>query len=493
MKLKDLLKDIDFSCNKDFDTIENIEVEDVYYNSSKARENGIFVALVGETTDGHKYIDDAYENGSRIFLISQEVDLPSDSIKILVKNTRSALSHISANLFKNPSKELKVIGITGTKGKTTTSNYIKAIFEASGHKTGIIGTNGVFYGDVKEDTKNTTPESYEIQKILRKMIDSNVECVVMEVSSGGLKMNRVDDIEIDLGIFTNISKDHIGPKEHPDFQDYLDSKAKLFKIAKHGIVNLDDKQSSYIIENATCDITTFSIEKDSDFQAEDIRLSENIKTLGSSFRCVTRDGDVDYQISSPGIFSIYNALLSIAASRHFGIDHKTIQDVLKDINVSGRVEVLPILDYASVVLDFAHNGVSLQNIVETLKHYNPKRLICLVGSVGNRSLLRRKELGDIAAKECDICILTSDNPDFEDPMKIIDEMAESFIDSDCVLIKEADRKEAIIRGINILEKDDILLLAGKGHENYQIIEGKEVYFSDKETAIKAANELLGKR
>lgn len=493
MKLKDLLKDIDFSCNKDFDTIENIEVEDVYYNSSKARENGLFVALVGETTDGHKYIDDAYENGSRIFLISQEVDLPSDSIKILVKNTRSALSHISANLFKNPSKELKVIGITGTKGKTTTSNYIKAIFEASGHKTGIIGTNGVFYGDVKEDTKNTTPESYEIQKILRKMIDSNVECVVMEVSSGGLKMNRVDDIEIDLGIFTNISKDHIGPKEHPDFQDYLDSKAKLFKIAKHGIVNLDDKQSSYIIENATCDITTFSIEKDSDFQAEDIRLSENIKTLGSSFRCVTRDGDVDYQISSPGIFSIYNALLSIAASRHFGIDHKTIQDVLKDINVSGRVEVLPILDYASVVLDFAHNGVSLQNIVETLKHYNPKRLICLVGSVGNRSLLRRKELGDIAAKECDICILTSDNPDFEDPMKIIDEMAESFIDSDCVLIKEADRKEAIIRGINILEKDDILLLAGKGHENYQIIEGKEVYFSDKETAIKAANELLGKR
>lgn len=493
MKLKNLLKDIDFSLDGDFEKIKDLEVEDIAYNSKQAKENLLFVALVGETVDGHKYIEEAYKKGSRIFVVSKEVDLPKDSVKILVKNTREALSHMSSNLFYNPSKEIKIIGITGTKGKTTTSNYIKSILEAAGHKTGIIGTNGVFYGDEKQQTKNTTPESYETQKILRDMVENKVEFVVMEVSSGGLKMKRVDDIEIDLGIFTNITKDHIGPKEHPDFEDYLHSKAKLFKLAKHGIINLDDEHSSYMIEGANCPIVTFSIEEDSDFKAEDISLSEDIKKLGSSFTCVTRDGKTSYEISSPGIFSIYNALLSIAAAKHFGIEDPIIQGVLRDVSVSGRVEILPILDYASVVLDFAHNEVSLKNIVDTLKHYKPNRLICLIGSVGNRSILRRKELGDIAAKECDVCILTSDNPDFEDPMKIINEMAESFVGSDCVLIKEADRKEAIKKGINILEENDILLLAGKGHENYQIIEGKEVYFSDKETAIEAANELVGRQ
>lgn len=493
MKLKDLLKDIDFTSDKKIEEINKIEIEDICYDSKKAGENIMFTALLGETTDGHNYIKSAYEKGSRVFLISREVDLPVDAVKILVKNTRKVLSHISSNLYNHPSKELKIIGITGTKGKTTTSNYIRAIFEAAGYKTGIIGTNGVFYGDVQLETVNTTPESYEIQKILRAMIEEDVKFVVMEVSSGGLKMNRVDDIEIDLGLFTNISKDHIGPKEHPDFEDYMHSKAKLFKLAKHAIINIDDKHSAYMIDNATCGITTISSEVDSDFRAKDIELSGNIKTLGSSFTCVSEDGAIDYKISSPGMFSIYNALLSIAAARHFKIEHSTIKDVLKDVNVSGRVEILPLLDYASIVLDFAHNEVSLKNIVDTLNHYNPKRLICLIGSVGNRSILRRKELGDVAASECDVCILTSDNPDFEDPMKIINEMSESFSDSDCILIKEADRKQAIIRGINMLEEDDILLLSGKGHENYQIIEGEKVYFSDKETAEEAAKDLLNRK
>ncbi|MGO1469768.1 MAG: UDP-N-acetylmuramoyl-L-alanyl-D-glutamate--2,6-diaminopimelate ligase [Tissierella sp.] len=490
MKLKELLKDIKFSSNMNLSEIEDINIKDIAYNSMSAKVDYIFVAIVGETVDGHKYIDSAYENGARVFVVSKDMDLPKGSVKILVNDTRFVLSKMSSNLFGNPSKELKVIGITGTKGKTTTSNYIKAILEKAGFSAGIIGTNGVFYGEIKEESKNTTPESYELQRILRQMVVYGMKFVVMEVSSGGLKMNRVDHISFDLGIFTNISRDHIGPKEHPDFKDYLDSKVKLFKLAKHGIINKDDKHAGYIIDNAKSTIDTFSIYKKSDFKAVDIKLSQDIKHLGSSFICKTDNEKDSYKIASPGTFSIYNSLASIVTARYFEIDYGTIKNVLKDVNVSGRVELLPILDYASVVLDFAHNEVSLKNIIETLKEYKPNRLICLIGSVGNRSFLRRKEMGDIAARECDVCILTSDNPDYEDPMQIIDEMSESFRGSNCLLIKEADRKEAIKKGINILKKDDLLLLAGKGHETYQLIEGEKRYFNDKEVAINAAKELL---
>lgn len=493
MKLRNLFKDIEFSSNMEVAKLDKIEIQDISYNSRNVKENHVFVAIDGETTDGHKYIDHAYENGARVFVVSKDVDVPSDSIKILVKDTRKVLSKISANLFNNPSKELKIIGITGTKGKTTTSNYIKAILTGSGFATGIIGTNGVFYGREKEELENTTPESYELQRILRQMVDSGMQFVVMEVSSGGLKMNRVEDIDFDLAIFTNISRDHIGPKEHPDFEDYLHSKAQLFKLAKHGIINKDDKHSQYIIHNASCTIETFSIYKESDFQAMDIKLSRNIKHLGSSFICKTDNEEYSYKISSPGSFSVYNALVSIAATRYFGIDHTVIRNILKSINVSGRVELLNVLDYASVVLDFAHNEVSLKNIIETLKEYKPNRLICLVGSVGDRSFSRRKEIGDIVAKECDVCILTSDNPGYEDPMQIINQISESFVGSDCLLIKEADRKEAIKKAINMLEENDILLLAGKGHETYQLIKGEKIYFSDKEAAIEAGGQLLASK
>lgn len=490
MKVKNLLKDLRFETNVSLGEIENLEIKDVAYNSNKAGDKIVFVALEGESTDGHRYIDMAYDKGSRIFIVSKEVELAGDCIKILVKDTRLALSKISNNLFHKPSEKMKIIGITGTKGKTTTSNYIKAILEEAGHKTGIIGTNGVFYGHIKEETINTTPESYEIQRILRAMLEKKIEFVVMEVSSGGLKMNRVEDIEFDLAIFTNISRDHIGPREHPDFEDYLDCKSKLFKLAKHGYINIDDKYGQYIIDNSDSNIGTFSIEKNSDFKAEDIEFSKSINSLASSFKCKTKDGLDDFKISSPGIFTIYNALASIAAASYFGIDFNVINKAFENINVSGRAEVLPILDYASVVLDFAHNEVSLRNIVETLKAYKPNRLVCLVGSVGGRTIIRRKGMGDVAAAECDVCILTSDNPDFEDPIKIIDEMSESFTKSDCLLIKEVDREKAIIKAINLLKKNDILLLAGKGHEEYDLVKGEKLYFSDKEVAISAAAEIM---
>lgn len=489
MKLSHILNEVSFTSNKDWDQIKDIEVQDISYNSKRCHKDYIFVAIKGETTDGHNYINSAYEKGARVFVISDDVSIPSDGIKIFVEDSRLALSKISSNFFRNPSKDLTVIGITGTKGKTTTSNYLKTILQNAGYSTGVIGTNGVFYNGIQEDTNNTTPESYELQRILRNMVDNEVEYVAMEVSSGGLMMNRVEDVDFDVAIFTNISYDHIGPKEHPSFAHYLDCKSKLFSLAKHGIINMDDNYANYIIENAKCSIDTFSIENPSDLQAIDIDVYKSMDHLGSKFTCKTKTNTMEYEICSPGVFSIYNALAVIATSKYFKIADPIIKDTLKKVKVEGRVELLPVLDYASVIVDYAHNGISLQSLLNTLKEYNPNRLICLIGSVGKRTKLRRKELGDIAAKECDICILTSDNPDTEDPMNIINEMAKSFIDSNCQVIKEPDREKAIRKAIKIAEEGDIIVLAGKGHENYQLINGEKVYFSDKETAIRAAKDL----
>ncbi len=489
MRLEDVFNGVSLTSNKNWEEIKDIEVEDISYNSENCKEDYIFVAIKGETEDGHKYVKDAYKKGTRIFVVNRDVYLPEDSIKIFVDNSRKVLSKISANYFNHPSKELKVIGITGTKGKTTISNYTKAVLDNSGFSTGVIGTNGIFYNDVEETTYNTTPESYELQRTLRNMLDNGVQYVAMEVSSSGLMMDRVADVDFDLAVFSNISHDHIGPKEHPTFEHYLESKAKLFKLAKHGIVNIDDKYGKDIIDRAKCSIDTFSIKNDSDLQAVDIKLSDTIDYLGSDFICKTKTGKFKCSVCSPGIFSVYNALAVIAISIYLGIDRDIILDTLKNVKVNGRVEVLPILDNVSVILDYAHNSISLENILSTLKDYNPNRLICLIGSIGKRAKLRRRELGDIAAKNCDICFLTSDNPDSEDPMNIINEMAESFRGSNCKVIKEPDRERAINIAIEIAKEGDIVLLAGKGHEEYQLINGKRVYFSDRETAIKAAKRL----
>lgn len=489
MKLEEILKEVNFTSNKKWDEIKDIEIQDISYNSMSCAKDYIFVAIQGETTNGHKYIDKAYEKGVRVFIISEDVLLPDDGIKIFVKDSRVALSKISSNYFNNPSKDLTVIGITGTKGKTTTANYIKTVLQDAGYNTGIIGTNGIFYNNIEEATKNTTPESYEIQRILRNMVDNGVKYVTMEVSSGGLMMSRVEDIDFDIAIFTNISHDHIGPKEHPSFEHYLDCKSKLFSLAKHGIVNIDDSCANYIIENAKSTIETFSIEQPSDLQAINIKKHKSIDHLGSKFTVKRKTQNMEYEISSPGIFNIYNSLAVISVCQYLKVEYRTIKNSLKNVSVCGRVELLPILDYATVIVDFAHNGVSLQSLLTTLKEYEPNRLICVIGSVGGRVIMRRKEIGDIAAEECDICILTSDNPDTEDPMNIINQMAKSFIGSSCEVIKEPDREKAIREAIRIAEKGDMVILAGKGHETYQLINGEKIYFNDKEAAVRAARDL----
>lgn len=493
MNLLNVMDGIKFICNYDLNKLSNIYIKDIAYNSNKARKDYIFVCIEGETLDGHKYAKDAYKSGCRIFISQKYIDVGEDSIIFIVENSRKTLSKISANFFNHPSKELKVIGVTGTKGKTTISNYIQTVLNKSQINTGLIGTNGVFYNDIFEKTNNTTPESYELHKIFRNMINNGIEYVVMEVSSGGIMMDRVNDVNFDIGIFSNLSKDHIGPKEHPTFEHYLECKAKLFTMCKHGIINIDDKYSKDIILKSTCTIETFAIKNYADFYAKNIKYSRNIDSLGVSFECICNNENIDTYICSPGEFSIYNALAVIAVCKHIGIDNKSIINALKVTKVKGRVEVLSILDYATIVIDYAHNGLSLKNILKTLKKYEYNRLICLFGSVGGRSKLRRKELGDIASKECDLCILTSDNPDFEDPIEIIKDISDSFKNSECEYIIEPDRKIAIEKAIKIAKDGDMILFAGKGHEEYQLIKGEQIPFNEINIAKNAAEKITKTR
>lgn len=472
------------------DEIKDTEIKDLAYNSSKCEDGYIFIAIKGETVDGHKYASDAYEKGCRVFILQYDIELNDDAIKLIVKDSRSALSKMSSNYFGNPSKELKVIGVTGTKGKTTITNYISEVLNKSGLNTGVIGTNGTFYNGISEKTVNTTPESYELHRIFKTMLDNGVKCVSMEVSSGGIMMERVKDVNFDIAIFSNLSPDHIGPKEHPTFEHYLECKARLFTLANHGIINVDDEYAQDIIKKATCDIETFAINKDADLVAKNIEYSRAIDSLGVRFKCATKGDKFDAYICSPGTFSIYNALAVISVCRYLNVEQDIMLEALKSANVKGRVEVLPVLEDATIIIDYAHNGVSLENILQTLKKYEHNRLICLFGSVGGRTELRRKELGDVASRECDLCILTSDNPDFEDPMNVIKDIADSFKDTDCEYIVEPDRKVAIEIAIEIAQKGDMIVFAGKGHEEYQLIKGERIPFSESKIAINAAKKKL---
>lgn len=492
MKLQEIMKNVEFNLpNIDWNDIRNNEILDLAYNSSICKPGFIFIALVGETVDGHNYALDAYNRGCRTFILQRDLEeLGDDCIKFIVENSRTTLSRISSNFFGNPSKDLTIIGITGTKGKTTVTNYISTVLNNAGLNTGVIGTNGTFYNGKFEKTINTTPESYELHRLFRIMLDEGVKAVAMEVSSGGLMMHRVDDVDFDIGIFSNLSEDHIGPKEHPTFEHYLSCKAKLFTMCRYGIINNDDTYASDVIKNATCNIDTFSINNDSDLKATDICYSNSLSSIGVDFNILTSKGKTKFHICSPGTFSIYNALAVIGVCRRLGIDSDTVVNALKNAKVDGRVQVLPILPYATVIIDYAHNGMSLETILKTLKEYKPNRILCLFGSVGGRTVGRRKELGDVAAKYCDISVLTSDNPDFEDPLNIIKDIEASFVETGANYIIEPDRKEAIKKILYLAKEGDIILLAGKGHEKYQLIQGERVPFDESLIASNIANEIL---
>ena len=467
MTLKELLEKLEYEVISGDDSIE---INHLQNDSRKVEKDDVFVCIKGAGFDGHKFIQDVADKGATAVVVMDNVVAPSDVTVIKVEDTRYALACMSAAYFGYPAEKLTTIGITGTKGKTTTTYMVRQVLESVGIKTGLIGTIETIVGDEVIPAKNTTPESYVVQETFAKMVEEGCKCVVMEVSSQGLMLHRVSGFTFDYGIFTNIEPDHIGPNEHKDFNDYLRCKSMLLKQCKHGIINMDADYIDDVLKGHTCDIETYGVDGDYDFKASDINLFTKPGCLCVSYNL---SGKMNFpvEIHVPGNFSVYNSLCAIAICSHFTDDVKAIQQALLDVRVKGRVEIIPISHRFTLMIDYAHNAMSLESLLTSLKEYNPKRLVTVFGCGGNRSRDRRFEMGEVSSKLADFTIVTSDNPRFEEPMDIINDILVGVSKADGEYVTVPDRKDAIRYAILHAEDGDVIVLAGKGHEDYQEIKG----------------------
>lgn len=467
-----------------------IEITDLVYDSRKITKGCLFVCIKGTVTDGHTFVKEAAEKGAAAVLVQDEVEAPEGLTVIRTKDTRYGLALVSAAWFHHPAEELKVIGVTGTKGKTTTTYMVKSILENAGYKVGLIGTIEAIIGDEVIPASNTTPESYVIQQYFRKMVEAGCQCVVMEVSSQGLMMHRTAGFTFEIGIFTNIEPDHIGPNEHASFEEYMACKGLLFQQCKTGIVNIDDEHCEKVIEGHTCSIETFGFSEKADLRAVNTELVSRPGYLGVAYQAQGLV-NMDVEIDVPGKFSVYNSLTAIAICRHFNVTEEDMKKALKVAKVKGRIEMIKVSDDFTLMIDYAHNAMSLESLLTSLREYQPKRLVCLFGCGGNRSKLRRYEMGEVSGKLADLTIITSDNPRFEEPQAIIDDIKIGMAKTEGKYVEIIDRKEAIKYAIEHGEQGDVIVLAGKGHEDYQEIKGKK-YPMDERVLIQEVLQELGR-
>ena len=485
MKLTKLLECLEYEVRQGSD---QIEVTELINDSRKVTEGSVFVCISGAVSDGHEYIEDVAAKGAAAVIVERPVDAPEGLTVIHVDDTRYALALMSAAYFDYPAKKLKVIGITGTKGKTTTTYMVKSILEGAGYKVGLIGTIEAIIGDKSIPANNTTPESYTIHQYFAQMVEAGCDCVVMEVSSQGLMLHRTAGIQFEIGIFTNLGEDHIGPNEHKDFEDYKRCKGILFTQCKLGIANVDDQWYKDVFKNATCQVETFGFSEEADLRATNVQHIAKQGCLGVAYH-VTGLMDFDVEIDIPGNFSVYNSLTAIAVCRHFGVQVEKIQAALKQAKVKGRVEMVKVSDEFAMLIDYAHNAMSLESLLETLRDYNPGRIVTIFGCGGNRSRTRRYEMGEVSGRLSDFTIITSDNPRFEEPQDIINDIITGMKKTDGKYIDICDRKEAIRYAIEHGQPGDIIVLAGKGHETYQEIKGVK-YDMDDRVLIKEVLEEL---
>lgn len=482
MKLEKLLTNLEYDVyNGSVDT----EITTLVYDSRKVEKGSVFVCIKGTTFDAHDCIDQVIEAGAAAIITEHVVDI-TDNRKnttfICARDCRNTLANVSAAFFNYPAKELFTIGITGTKGKTTTAFMVKNILEGCGYKTGLIGTIEVDTGSRVIESVNTTPESYAVQQYFREMVDNGCRCVVMEVSSQALKMKRCGGIMYDIGVFTNLEPDHIGPNEHENFEEYMACKGLLFKQCKLGIVNIDDEHYQSVIEGHTCDILTYGLSEGADYQAVNIAYEHNGGHISTSYD-VTNKINTRLDVHLPGKFTVYNSLCALAVASQLNVDADKIKSALLDAKVKGRVEPVKVSDKFILMIDYAHNAMSLKSVLETLREYNPNRIVCLFGCGGNRSKLRRFEMGEVSGNLADLTVITSDNPRDEDPMDIIADIRTGISKTSGKYVEIPDRKEAIRYVIENGEEGDIIILAGKGHETYQEIKGKK-YPMDERDLIK---------
>ena len=486
-ELKKLLERLEYEC---IQGNTDISISELVYDSRKAAKDDLFVCIKGTVVDGHEFIEEVAAKGVSVVVVQEEVKAPEGVTVIKVADTRYALAMLSAAFFDYPAETLKVIGITGTKGKTTTTYMVKSILEAAGYKVGLIGTIEAIIGEETIPASNTTPESYIIQNYFRKMLDAGCDCCVMEVSSQGLMMHRVAGFQFELGIFTNIEPDHIGPNEHASFEEYMECKGMLFRQCKTGIVNADDKHVQEVLKGHTCEVETFGFSQQADLRATNVELVKRPGYLGVAYT-VKGLVNCDVEIDVPGKFSVYNSLTAIAICRHFQVTEENMKKALKEAKTKGRIEMIKVSDEFTLMIDYAHNSMSLESLLTTLKEYQPKRLVCLFGCGGNRSKLRRYEMGEVSGKLADLTIITSDNPRFEEPQAIIDDIKQGMAKTDGKYVEIADRKEAIRYAIEHGQPGDVIVLAGKGHEDYQEIKGKKYPMDERVLIAEVLEELKG--
>ena len=470
MILKQLLERLTYEVLQGTD---ETEITTLTNDSRKVETGSVFVCISGAVVDGHDFIADVAAKGAVAVVVERNIEEQNELsglTVIKVEDTRYALALMSAAYFGYPAEKLKVIGITGTKGKTTTTYMIRSILEDVGHKVGLIGTIEAIIGEEKIPAANTTPESYTIQQYFARMVEAGCDCVVMEVSSQGLMLHRTAGIPFEIGIFTNLGKDHIGPNEHRDFEDYKRCKAMLFKQCKLGIANVDDAYFEDVFAEATCKVETFGFSEKADLRAVDTHLVSRPGYLGVACH-VSGLLDFDVEIDIPGRFSVYNSLTAIAVCRHFDVPVENIKKALKAAKVKGRIEMVKVSDEFTLMIDYAHNAMSLESLLTTLKEYHPARLVCLFGCGGNRSKDRRYEMGEVSGRLADLTIITSDNPRFEEPQDIIEDIKTGIGRTDGKYVEISDRKEAIRYDIEHGQRGDGIVVDGKGHEDYQEIKG----------------------
>ena len=462
-----------------------VEVHQIQSSSNKIKEGDMFIAIDGFETDGHKYIKDAIQKGAKVIMAQEDKvtrdlvkELPVDITFILAPDTRHAISICACNFYKNPSHKIKLIGVTGTKGKTTTTFMIKSLLEKQGFKVGLIGTICTYIGDKNlGDNDRTTPESLELQELLSKMVKEKCDFAVMEVSSQSLKLGRVDGCKFEIGIFTNFSKDHISPKEHTSMEDYFESKVKLFKMCKYAYINSDDIYANKLPELVPeCEFRTYGIDNPANLLAKDITVTNSYV----DFKVKLGDKNQRVKTDIPGRFSVYNSLAAISVGLRYGCTPENISEALINVRVPGRSELVDNDREITIMIDYAHTPESLESILATVQEYTIGDVICVFGCGGDRDSGKRPIMGEISGTKADYTIITSDNPRTEKPEKIVEQIEAGIKKTkgkyECIV----DRKQAIKKAIEMAHKKDMVLICGKGHELTQEINGKKYPFDERE-------------
>jgi UDP-N-acetylmuramoyl-L-alanyl-D-glutamate--2,6-diaminopimelate ligase len=481
MNLKEILKGVDYKVVKGS---ENLDITSIQYDSRMVKSGDLFVCIEGFSTDGHKYINSAYEKGASAIICSRDTDkLPNCTI-LKVEDSRKALALVSANYYGNPVDKLKVIGITGTNGKTTSTFMMKSILEAAGYKVGLIGSIANYIGDKKIPTHRTTPESLELQRLFKEMLDEGVGYCIMEVSSHSLYLHRVYGIKFSQAVFTNLTRDHLD--FHKTFENYYNAKLILFKNTNNSVVNIDDQYGQRIYKDAIGQKLTYSIDNASEVKASNI----NMHSRGIEFDVTYKDGSEHINLNIPGKYNVMNALGSAGACLSEGISLEYVKKGLEQmICVPGRCEIVTNgynLGY-EIIVDYAHTPDGLENILKTAREFTKGRLISVFGCGGDRDNTKRPIMGKIGTELSNLALVTSDNPRTEEPMDIISEIEAGIEKHNYIVIE--DRREAIKEAMKLAKKDDVIVIAGKGHEDYQILKDKTIHFDEREVIKEIIKEL----